>query len=71
MKRSLTHSQLEVIKSKLIVLEAEALLEDTNELIDTIYKLVAKMYGETDRATLLELADYYGIDIDALLETQE
>ena len=71
MKRSLTHSQLEVIKNKLIVLEAEALLEDTNELIDTIYKLVAKMYGETDHDTLLELADYYGIDIDALLETQE
>ena len=64
MTKELTADQLETLRDKLMDLEIESIMDDKDKLLALVYEHVVGNYENKDEVEILEMAEYYGVEVE-------
>ena len=64
MTKELTVDQLETLRDKLMDLEIESIMDDKDKLLALVYDHVVSNYENMDEVEILEMAEYYGVEVE-------
>lgn len=64
MTKELTADQLETLRDKLMDLEIESIMDDKDKLLALVYDHVVSNYENMDEVEILEMAEYYGVEVE-------